>query len=907
MKRKAIIFRIQPLTPNAVRLTGLCFFLICGCAGYAEKETAIVHGVPQPPGASYKVSSRLKDQPPRLVAILPFENLTGKTAAEEEKSADYIIRTSFANHFTSRRYETQRTIVTDRLLQGKGLMKPEEIVKVPVQQLGAITKADAVVYGQITHFDRIYLGVYSQVAVGAKLRMVETQSGEVLWEAEEVARKHSGGFSTEPIGLAITLVSNAFALRHIEVLRSSDDLFREMVRTIPQMRVGEAVKPPTITLLVNDSSTLTRKAGEQIKVGIQGDPDLLATFDLGEYRTNLSMTEVQPGLYTGTYTVKPGDNAEKLIVVGHLADRKGLTTNWEDVLGPVTLDTTPPAVPAGLHTLGRDTLVSLAWKPNTEPDLAGYKVYRSTTMLTGFTPVASSESPNFQDKALKNFQTYYYRLSAIDRAGNESALSEVIPGTPVAPGPTPVTGAISLDTTWYSGASPYILEGDVTVVQGTTLSIEPGTIVKSKGGGLVVRGRLMAQGTAEQVIIFTREGDESKVRWRGIVFDQTGDQQSVLERVRVTRATAGVSCLASSPRIVASELTENETGLLARHASSHPMVERNQIVLNEDGVSVQDAAEPLLIANRIMQNKRYGVVVAKAPGLAIRGNDLLDNGWAQIWNSSEADGIDASGNWWGTTDGSMILSKVDGAVLIKDYLDSPAPGGKVVGLPTLEPELGGAVTTSAFLLVAKSPYLVTRPLIIDNGATLAIQSGVVIRFKAGDNSLIVRNGAIQALGTRDRPITLTSANASPRPGDYTAAIRFEGSGQQPSLLRFIRIEYAATAVQVHDGNPEISHAFIARNLQSALECTGKSAPKVTFSTLTEHLNNAAVICGERARPILYRNNIVKNGWGVINHSPLPLEARENWWGNAQPDDGLFLGAVEFKPALTQPEPEAVAN
>jgi hypothetical protein len=93
-------------------------------------------------------------------------------------------------------------------------------------------------------------------------------------------------------------------------------------------------------------------------------------------------------------------------------------------------------------------------------------------------------------------------------------------------------------------------------------------------------------------------------------------------------------------------------------------------------------------------------------------------------------------------------------------------------------------------------------------------------------------------------------------------------------------------------------------VQSAVECGGKSAPKISYSTLTEHPTNAAVICGERAQPVLYRNNIVKNGWGVINHSSLPLEARENWWGTAQPDDALFLGAVEFKPALKQPEPEA---
>jgi hypothetical protein len=880
--------------------------LVAGCAVYKDEGTGIIQGVKQATAAKYKVGSRLKEQPPHLVAILPFENLTGKTAQEEEKGAEHVVRSAFANHFTTRQYNTQRTMVTDRLLQEKGLVKPEEIVKLQAARVGEITKADAVIYGQITHFDRIYVGVYAQVAVGAQVRMVDVQTGDVLWEAADVSRTHSGGFAADPLGIVVTLAANAFALRHIELLRASDDLFRDLIKTLPQLSAREAVRPPMIALLVNDASTLTKKAGDQVKVGMKGDPDMLATFDLGQYRPGQVMAEVQPGLYTGTYTVKPGDNAEGLIVVGHLSDRKGLTTDWEDVLGPVTIDTTPPAVPRGMLTIGRDKTVSLQWASNSEPDLAGYKLYRSATALTGYQPLATSETSSYVDsQELTNLQHYYYRVSAFDKVGNESAQSEAIVGVPVKPGPTPVGGPISLNTTWYAGASPYILEGDVTVAQGAKLTIEPGTLVKSKGGGLVVRGSLLAKGTAEQMIVLTAERESPEGRWRGVVFDQTGEQESLLERVRVAWASVGISCLASSPKILASEMTENETGLLVRHASARPVVERNQIVLNRgDGVAVQDAAAPALTANRIAQNVRHGIAVTKAAGLSIRGNELLDNGGMQVLNAASSETVDLSGNWWGTAEGTAILSKMDGAVLIKDYLDGPLPGGKPVALPTIGPELGGTLTTSAFLLAAKGPYLVTRPFVIDKGATLSIQAGVVIRFKAGDNSLVVRDGAIQAFGTASRPIRMTSANASPRPGDYTNAVRFEGSGQQPSLLRYVRIEYAATALQVKEGNPDISHAFIAHNLQSALECSGKSAPKVTHSTLTEHPNNAAVICSGRSQPTLYRNNIVKNAWAVINHSSLPLEARENWWGAAQPDEGLFLGSVEFKPSLKEPDHEA---
>jgi parallel beta-helix repeat protein len=887
----------------AYSLWPIACLLLAGCAVYGDKKTGIVQGVQQVMSTNYQLNAKLKQQPPRLVAILPFENLTGKTAAEEEKGAEAVIRTAFANHFTTRRYETQRTVVTDRLLQEKGLLKAEAIAQIPVKQLAEITKADAVIYGQITHFDRIYVGVYSQIAVGAKLRMVDVQTGEILWEAADVSRKHSGGFSTEPLGLLIALASNAYALRHIEVVRASEELFRSMVQTIPSVAVGEAVRPPTITLLVNDSSMLTRKAGDQIKVGIQGEPNMLATFDLGPYRTGVMLTEVQPGVYTGAYTVKPGDNAESLIVVGHLSDRKGLVTNWEDVLGAVTLDTTPPAVPSMPAARGRDRTASLKWKANTEPDLAGYKLYRSATALTGYTLVASTETPSFIDtKELTNQQSYYYKVSAYDTAGNESTPSETITAVPVAPGPTPVSGTIALNATWLAGASPYVLEGEVIVSQGAVLTIEPGTVVKSKGAGLTVRGSLMAKGTPEEIILLTTEAGS---QWRGIQFDQTGEQDSVLEHVRISRASVGISCLAASPKILASEIADNGTGVLVQYASSHPRLERNQIMLNgEDGVSVQDAAMPTLIANKIAQNKRHGVAVAKSPGFSLHGNEVIENAGAQLWNGSATEVVEASGNWWGTADGAAVVSKVEGPVLLKDYLSGPVPDGKTVALSVLDPDLGGVIAGSAHLLAAKSPYLLTKPLVIQKGGRLSIQAGVVIRFKPGDNSILIKEGSIQALGTSEHPIVFTSANSSPRPGDYSSALRFEGEGDQPSLLRHIRIEYAATAVQVKEGTPEISHAFIAHNLQSALECMGKSSPKVTYSTLSDHPNNAAVVCGGRAQPTLYRNNIVNNAWAVINHSTLPLEARENWWGAVQPDEALFLGIVEFKPFLNQPEPDA---
>lgn len=78
-----------------------------------------------------------------------------------------------------------------------------------------------------------------------------------------------------------------------------------------------------------------------------------------------------------------------------------------------------------------------------------------------------------------------------------------------------ITANITENTTWKTG-NVYILGGRITVMNGVTLTIEPGVIVKGEAGTganatalLVARGgKIMAEGTAAKPIIFTSVADE---------------------------------------------------------------------------------------------------------------------------------------------------------------------------------------------------------------------------------------------------------------------------------------------------------------------------------------------------------------------------------------------------------------
>jgi hypothetical protein len=99
-----------------------------------------------------------------------------------------------------------------------------------------------------------------------------------------------------------------------------------------------------------------------------------------------------------------------------------------------TRDVFPPAAPVGLEaaivpaTPQAGSYVELSWAISPESDLAGYRVYRSDREdATGERLNAELLlSPAFRDMSVVPGGRYFYRVSAVDRSGNESTLSPAI-------------------------------------------------------------------------------------------------------------------------------------------------------------------------------------------------------------------------------------------------------------------------------------------------------------------------------------------------------------------------------------------------------------------------------------------------------------------------------------------------
>ncbi|MBU4066765.1 MAG: DUF799 family lipoprotein [Proteobacteria bacterium] len=892
---------------------------LAGCAAVGTK-TAIVSDIKTAFKGTYKVDPYMEKHMPRTIAVLPFID-----ESKSQKGAE-AVRRGFYNHFSSLPFTDMELFRVDHELRKAGLYDQDAINKTPPEKFKEILNVDAVIFGTISNFDKLFAGVYSQVSVGAEIKMYDTQ-GHFLWSGTHVARIHEGGISTTPVGIVASIIAAAINIRDIQLLRACDDLFRDMVKTIPAVKYAEALLKPHIEMLAQDSKGEPKKAGDIIKVALKGNPGMQAWFDMGGFKKGIDMAEVEPGGYVGSYRVVPGDNIKDVVVTGYLSDDAGNTTSRVDAIQTITLDTTPPNAPKNLTATGRDNIVVLSWDKNTEYDLAGYVVYRSDTPLSGFTKIGQTEFAGFEDKNVINLTACYYKISAVDPAGNESSKEEHVTGTAVPPGPTYVKGKLEKNTIWYAGASPYLIEDTVIIPETCSLLIEPGTIIKSSGGGLVIRGGIIASGSKTQIITFLSVNESAlESAWEGITFDSVKGDKNLLVFCRIKNAVTGVEIKSSSPEIRNCEFVKNDIGIKIIGGFSNPQIEdciihdnssagieiidgakvsitNNRINNNNAGLLIQDAGSVSVKGNLITNNKGFGIVVKNSEA-AISKNNIYDNALSDMEGAFQGKAADANDNWWGKADWHDLLTNTNGRINIKTILDGPYPDGKSIAIPVITENLGGRIDKDSILAFSDSPYRVTNDLILDNGATLYIQPGVKLLFDK-QFSIIAKDGGVAAMGIKDNPIIFTSSGSSPSPGDYTYAVCFSEPTKVSSFFKYCKFEYATTAIDVRHGMPEIAYCHIVNNSQSGIRCGNDAGPRILYNTIAKNLGTGGIECVGMAKPKIHYNNFLENAVAIQSFSTIYIDARHNFWGKVPPDDTVIWGKnINITPWLEMPDMDA---
>lgn len=123
----------------------------------------------------------------------------------------------------------------------------------------------------------------------------------------------------------------------------------------------------------------------------------------------------------------------------------------------VVRDGVAPAPPQALYSVTGNGSVQLRWIRNTEPDLAGYRVYLAPAFNGPYSVLGTVSTTQYQVNGLANGTTWYFAVSAYDIAGNESDLStENVNDTPR---PSGVNVALAPSSAEPGSASGYDFAG----------------------------------------------------------------------------------------------------------------------------------------------------------------------------------------------------------------------------------------------------------------------------------------------------------------------------------------------------------------------------------------------------------------------------------------------------------------
>ncbi|MBI3867570.1 MAG: DUF799 family lipoprotein [Verrucomicrobia bacterium] len=124
---------------------------------------------------------------PKSILVLPPLNET------TEVEAPYGYLAAVTRPLSEWGYYVFPVAVIDHFLKENGMPTPGEMHQIPLPKVREILGADAVLYITITKYGSKYQVINSKTIVWAKARLVDTQSGLVLWEGAGGAEMNSGG------------------------------------------------------------------------------------------------------------------------------------------------------------------------------------------------------------------------------------------------------------------------------------------------------------------------------------------------------------------------------------------------------------------------------------------------------------------------------------------------------------------------------------------------------------------------------------------------------------------------------------------------------------------------------------------------------------------------------------------
>lgn len=164
---------------------------------------------------------------PPVVAILPFTNRT------DQPDLPPLVRAAFYGHFSPLPFKDRELGEIDQALALNERALSRSPLDLSPKELAALLGCQALIFGEVTKYNRVYAGVYSQLGVEAKIKIVDAEGDEVVWKDAYFTRFHRGSVPLTDVSAVFSVVSTGLNLRSAQELRAIDDLCRNLVARIP--------------------------------------------------------------------------------------------------------------------------------------------------------------------------------------------------------------------------------------------------------------------------------------------------------------------------------------------------------------------------------------------------------------------------------------------------------------------------------------------------------------------------------------------------------------------------------------------------------------------------------------------------------------------------------------------------
>jgi hypothetical protein len=604
-----------------VAVCSLSLLLLGGCGSTPKKE---VITDPSPPLAQEVDKKIVKPQFPKNVAMLPFKNST------KNDEASRAVRRTMFNHFAAKNYYSLHMQEVDRRLGLANLSPGQTMDKMEIKQVADALGVDGLIIGEVINYDKIFLGVYAQVSVGVKLRFV-AKDGRLIWEGDEVIRKHEGGISASPVSMILQVVASAMHIRDINLFRAADEMGREIVSKIPEPKRLSIGLMQNIKRVVHDGTARYLRFGDVLTIAIEGTPGQKGYARIQGLPV-VPLMEGEAGFYSGEFAVPADVDMDGVVVTGILEDDQGRRGEKIATTGYLFIDNTPPEPIENLKVNGRDGQVNLSWQSSAGGDVDSFELLTANAAQGPFTALASTRDNHFEQKGLENFNDTYYQIVAVDKAGNRSKQIMGV-GRPV-PDPRFVTAknvpqllpaTLSGLNILTADGGPYLIQEKVELLEDGVLLVEPNTEIKlTSNGFIMVHGELKMFGNSTNPV---KVGGRDGMGF-GTFVKLESKKPVLMKGVEINQGGVPIIINSGKPYIDDVKILSSSYNAFEIKGSSQPVISNSIVQDGQGGVAIiSESARPRLQNNKFINNGPVHIYCSspyliKAPGNSWQQPDI---------------------------------------------------------------------------------------------------------------------------------------------------------------------------------------------------------------------------------------------------------------------------------------------